>query len=61
MTDPATSANSMASTDDAAKLTKIRALLATPDADPGDLLAAIGRIIAHERPAPADVYQKPWG
>lgn len=61
MTDLATPTNGTASMDDAAKIAKIRALLATPDAEAGDLLAAIGRIIERGRPAPTDIYQKPWG
>lgn len=61
MTDLATPTDSTASMDDAAKIAKIRALLATPDAESGDLLAAIGRVLERGRPASGDVYQKPWG
>ena len=61
MIDLATPTNSTASMNDAAKIAKIRALLATPDAEAGDLLAAIGRIIERGRPESADIYQKPWG
>jgi hypothetical protein len=61
MTDLATPTRDAASMDDAAKIAKIRALLATPDTEASDLLAAIRRLVERDRPEPAEIYQKPWG
>ncbi len=45
-----------------AKLADIRTLLTESSrADPDQLLQKIGRIIARDRPAAGEVYQKPWG